>query len=63
LPIHVVEEAGELGDPLELGEDPEAPGDDADEPPSLLPLGTADPTVSPFDGRDDCSPCDGLSRS
>jgi len=62
LPIHVVDEPGELEDPLELDEDADPLEDEADEPPSPPPLGTADPTVSPFDGREG-SPCDGRSRS
>ena len=51
----------ELDDEPELGEEEE---DELEEPESLPPpRGTAEPTVSPFDGRDDpCSPC-GRPRS
>ena len=63
LPIPVDDEPGEPEDPHELEEDADPPEEEADEPPSLPPpLGTADPTVSPFEGRDD-SPCAGRSRS
>jgi hypothetical protein len=55
-PIHSVE-GGALEEPLELEADPALPEpddeDDEDELP-LSPLGTAEPTLSPLDGRSVC---------
>ena len=62
LPVHAVDESDGLeDDPPELVADPLDDG--AEELPlSVLPLGTAVPVLSPFEGRDG-SPCDGRSRS
>jgi hypothetical protein len=64
---HGADEPSELDPeepPLELDEEPALGEDELDEPESPPPpRGTAEPTVSPFDGRDDCcSPC-GRPRS